>query len=187
MRDLLRARVWLLPRSGWVWCVGTEGFPGCLSAGNIVGIGQCLLQGMTVVIRKKFSASHFWEDCVKYNCTVRPHAWGSVLSWGEPSCCKKERLGLVLPVCPEIPSKVVELYPSHLQLSFHVSHAPALARSWIGFINWRRVFARDGWARDKLAGPLDNSTSSVGDCVHVVPFLPAPKNALNIPGCGGGS
>ncbi|KFO89810.1 Long-chain fatty acid transport protein 4, partial [Buceros rhinoceros silvestris] len=39
------------------------------AAGNIVGVGQCLLQGMTIVIRKKFSASHFWEDCVKYNCT----------------------------------------------------------------------------------------------------------------------
>ncbi|PKU34163.1 long-chain fatty acid transport protein 4 [Limosa lapponica baueri] len=40
------------------------------AAGNIVGVGQCLLQGMTIVIRKKFSASHFWEDCVKYNCTI---------------------------------------------------------------------------------------------------------------------
>ncbi|XP_059571574.1 long-chain fatty acid transport protein 4 [Alligator mississippiensis] len=40
------------------------------AAGNIVGIGQCLLHGMTVVIRKKFSASHFWDDCVKYNCTI---------------------------------------------------------------------------------------------------------------------
>lgn len=40
------------------------------SAGNIVGIGQCLLHGMTVVIRKKFSASRFWDDCVKYNCTI---------------------------------------------------------------------------------------------------------------------
>ncbi|KFV64074.1 Long-chain fatty acid transport protein 4, partial [Dryobates pubescens] len=40
------------------------------AAGNIVGVGQCLLRGMTVVIRKKFSASHFWEDCVKYNCTI---------------------------------------------------------------------------------------------------------------------
>lgn len=40
------------------------------AAGNIVGVGQCLLHGMTVVIRKKFSASQFWEDCVKYNCTI---------------------------------------------------------------------------------------------------------------------
>ncbi|XP_055519847.1 long-chain fatty acid transport protein 1-like [Leucoraja erinacea] len=40
------------------------------SAGNIVGVGQCLLHGVTVVIRKKFSASRFWDDCVKYNCTI---------------------------------------------------------------------------------------------------------------------
>ncbi|XP_047632597.1 long-chain fatty acid transport protein 1 isoform X5 [Phacochoerus africanus] len=40
------------------------------SAGNIVGVGQCLIYGLTVVLRKKFSASRFWEDCVKYNCTV---------------------------------------------------------------------------------------------------------------------
>ena len=42
------------------------------SAGNIMGVGQCLLYGLTVVLRKKFSASRFWDDCVKYNCTVRP-------------------------------------------------------------------------------------------------------------------
>ncbi|KAM4663756.1 long-chain fatty acid transport protein 4 isoform 1-T2 [Discoglossus pictus] len=40
------------------------------SAGNIVGIGQCIIHGLTVVIKKKFSASRFWDDCVKYNCTI---------------------------------------------------------------------------------------------------------------------
>lgn len=40
------------------------------SAGNIIGVGQCLLHGLTVVIRRKFSASRFWDDCVKHNCTV---------------------------------------------------------------------------------------------------------------------
>ncbi|KAG2469733.1 long-chain fatty acid transport protein 4 [Polypterus senegalus] len=40
------------------------------SAGNIVGIGQCLLHGMTVVIKRKFSASRFWDDCIKYKCTI---------------------------------------------------------------------------------------------------------------------
>uniref|UniRef100_A0A452VAB0 long-chain-fatty-acid--CoA ligase n=1 Tax=Ursus maritimus TaxID=29073 RepID=A0A452VAB0_URSMA len=33
-------------------------------------MGPCLLHGMTVVIRKKFSASRFWDDCIKYNCTI---------------------------------------------------------------------------------------------------------------------
>ncbi|XP_009954850.1 PREDICTED: long-chain fatty acid transport protein 1-like, partial [Leptosomus discolor] len=37
--------------------------------GNIMGVGQCLIHGLTVVIRKKFSASRFWDDCVKYRCT----------------------------------------------------------------------------------------------------------------------
>ncbi|XP_074836258.1 long-chain fatty acid transport protein 1 isoform X3 [Carettochelys insculpta] len=40
------------------------------SAGNIMGVGQCLIYGLTVVIRKKFSASHFWDDCIKYKCTI---------------------------------------------------------------------------------------------------------------------
>uniref|UniRef100_A0A6Q2WUY5 Long-chain-fatty-acid--CoA ligase n=1 Tax=Esox lucius TaxID=8010 RepID=A0A6Q2WUY5_ESOLU len=40
------------------------------SAGNIMGVGQCLINGLTVVVKKKFSASRFWEDCIRHNCTV---------------------------------------------------------------------------------------------------------------------
>ncbi|XP_064649666.1 long-chain fatty acid transport protein 4-like [Lineus longissimus] len=40
------------------------------TAGGILGIGQTLIWGNTLVIRKKFSASNFWTDCVRYNCTV---------------------------------------------------------------------------------------------------------------------
>ncbi|RZF38777.1 hypothetical protein LSTR_LSTR008147 [Laodelphax striatellus] len=40
------------------------------TAGGLLGIGQALLCGSTVVIRSKFSASNFWTDCIKYNCTV---------------------------------------------------------------------------------------------------------------------
>ncbi|EEB19125.1 Long-chain fatty acid transport protein, putative [Pediculus humanus corporis] len=40
------------------------------TSGVIVGAGQSILSGITVVIRKKFSASNFWQDCIKYNCTV---------------------------------------------------------------------------------------------------------------------
>ncbi len=35
-----------------------------------MGVGQCLIHGITVVVKKKFSASRFWEDCIKHNCTV---------------------------------------------------------------------------------------------------------------------
>ncbi|XP_044727406.1 long-chain fatty acid transport protein 4 [Chrysoperla carnea] len=40
------------------------------SAGGVLGAGQALCYGITVVTRKKFSASNFWKDCIKYNCTV---------------------------------------------------------------------------------------------------------------------
>ena len=39
------------------------------SAGGIMGVGQ-LLFGVSIALRKKFSASNFWTDCIKYNVTV---------------------------------------------------------------------------------------------------------------------
>lgn len=40
------------------------------TAGGIVGVGNALLNGSTVVLRKKFSASNFWSDCRRHKCTV---------------------------------------------------------------------------------------------------------------------
>ncbi|KAL1123801.1 hypothetical protein AAG570_001572 [Ranatra chinensis] len=40
------------------------------TAGGGMSIGQAILYGSTVVIRKKFSASAYFSDIVKYNCTV---------------------------------------------------------------------------------------------------------------------
>uniref|UniRef100_A0A915DDR9 Very long-chain fatty acid transport protein n=1 Tax=Ditylenchus dipsaci TaxID=166011 RepID=A0A915DDR9_9BILA len=39
------------------------------SAGGIIGMGQVITAGITAVIRSKFSASNFWKDCVRYDCT----------------------------------------------------------------------------------------------------------------------
>lgn len=40
------------------------------SSGGGLGLYAVLNQGSTMVLRKKFSASHFWSDCRKYNVTV---------------------------------------------------------------------------------------------------------------------
>lgn len=40
------------------------------TAGGVLGAGQCLVLGLTVVLRKKFSASNYWNDVAKYECTV---------------------------------------------------------------------------------------------------------------------
>ena len=35
----------------------------------MIGVGTSLISGSTVVLRKKFSASAFWTDCIQYKCT----------------------------------------------------------------------------------------------------------------------
>ncbi|XP_070817886.1 long-chain fatty acid transport protein 2-like [Chaetodon trifascialis] len=40
------------------------------SAGFLMGLCGAINKGTTVVLRKKFSASSFWNDCRKYNVTV---------------------------------------------------------------------------------------------------------------------
>lgn len=39
------------------------------TAGGIVGAGMALIHGSTIALRKKFSVSNFWKDCIKYNAT----------------------------------------------------------------------------------------------------------------------
>lgn len=41
------------------------------TAGGIIGVGQTLFAGIPSAIRRKFSATHYWSDCIKYGCTVR--------------------------------------------------------------------------------------------------------------------
>ncbi len=38
--------------------------------GNVFGIGSALVNGTTVVLRKKFSATNFWRECIEFNCTT---------------------------------------------------------------------------------------------------------------------
>ncbi|XP_037946768.1 long-chain fatty acid transport protein 4 [Teleopsis dalmanni] len=40
------------------------------TAGGIVAAGISLIHGATSVLRKKFSVSNFWKDCIKYDCTA---------------------------------------------------------------------------------------------------------------------
>ncbi|TDH16890.1 hypothetical protein EPR50_G00002700 [Perca flavescens] len=40
------------------------------SSGFLMGLCGAIEKGITVVLRRKFSASHFWNDCRKYNVTV---------------------------------------------------------------------------------------------------------------------
>lgn len=39
-------------------------------SGGVLGAGAPILFGMTGAVRKKFSASNFWPDCIRFDCTV---------------------------------------------------------------------------------------------------------------------
>lgn len=36
----------------------------------MLGVGMVLQYGITMALRKKFSATHFWSDCIKYDATM---------------------------------------------------------------------------------------------------------------------
>lgn len=40
------------------------------TAGGMIGVGIVCLKGVSMALRKKFSASNFWADCIKHKCTV---------------------------------------------------------------------------------------------------------------------
>ncbi|XP_071610556.1 long-chain fatty acid transport protein 2 isoform X2 [Heliangelus exortis] len=40
------------------------------SSALLVGVHGCIMKGATIVLRARFSASQFWDDCRKYNVTV---------------------------------------------------------------------------------------------------------------------
>ena len=38
--------------------------------GTFIGIGSAIVSGATVVLRRRFSATNFWKECIEFNCTV---------------------------------------------------------------------------------------------------------------------
>jgi fatty-acyl-CoA synthase len=40
------------------------------ATGGLCGVGAALLKGGTVVLRRKFSITHFWDDIVDHDCTM---------------------------------------------------------------------------------------------------------------------
>ena len=58
------------------------------SNGGVLTAGQMVIEGCTLVLRRKFSASQFWNDCVKYKCTV---SWYKICTMHKilSRCCSK--------------------------------------------------------------------------------------------------
>ncbi len=48
--------------------------------GGFMGMGMGLLYGTTVVMKRRFSASNFWKDCIQKNCTVSNFSLASMFT-----------------------------------------------------------------------------------------------------------
>ncbi|XP_054275215.1 long-chain fatty acid transport protein 4-like [Macrosteles quadrilineatus] len=69
------------------------------TAGGCLGVGQAVLNGLTVVIRPKFSVSNFWTDCIKYKCTVAQYIGEMcrfLLAAPDAECQKSHAVRLVM-------------------------------------------------------------------------------------------
>uniref|UniRef100_A0AC34RSE6 AMP-dependent synthetase/ligase domain-containing protein n=1 Tax=Panagrolaimus sp. JU765 TaxID=591449 RepID=A0AC34RSE6_9BILA len=66
--------------------------PMCYFTAGIFGVGQMFACGATIVIRKKFSASNFWKDCVKYQCTASQYNGKIVRYLLAQKSCPEERM-----------------------------------------------------------------------------------------------
>nr|CAD7601785.1 unnamed protein product [Timema genevievae] len=85
------------------------------TAGGMIGVGQVLLHGSSVVIRKKFSASNFWTDCIAYKCTIAQYIGEIcryVLSTPEKPEDKQHKVRLIFGngLRPQIWDKFVERF-----------------------------------------------------------------------------
>lgn len=59
------------------------------TAGGVIGVGQALFGGSTIVIRRKFSVTQYWPDCLKYGCTASQYI-GEICRYLFNMPCKPE-------------------------------------------------------------------------------------------------
>ncbi|KHN88925.1 Long-chain fatty acid transport protein 4 [Toxocara canis] len=112
------------------------------TAAGIIGIGQVILTGCSAAIRKKFSASNFWKDCVKYDCTASQYI-GEICRY--------------LMAQPEIPEekqhKVQLMYGNGLR-----------AEIWQAFVDRFRVRIGEVYGSTEGTSNLVNIDGRVGSC-----------------------
>uniref|UniRef100_A0AC34F409 Uncharacterized protein n=1 Tax=Panagrolaimus sp. ES5 TaxID=591445 RepID=A0AC34F409_9BILA len=83
---------WIANGSSVAFGIKPDDLPMYHSQAGILGIGQVVARGSTVVIRKKFSASNFWKDCVKYKCTASQYIGEICRYLLAQKLCPEERL-----------------------------------------------------------------------------------------------
>ncbi|XP_014278845.1 long-chain fatty acid transport protein 4 [Halyomorpha halys] len=122
------------------------------SAGGLLGVSAAFLTGATVVLRTKFSATHYISDCAHYKCTVAQYI-------GE--MCR-----YVLAV-PEQPTDKQH----RLRLIAGIGLRPAIWREFVKRFNIPKVMEMYGSTEGNLQFVnYDNKIGAVGSIPRFFPF-----------------
>lgn len=123
------------------------------TAGGVMAVGQALLFGHTTVIRKKFSASAYFSDCLKYKCTVAQYI-------GE--MCR-----YVLAVSPKKEDK-----EHNVRMIFGNGLRPQIWEEFVKRFNIPKVLEFYGATEgNSNIMNVDNKTGAVGFISRIVPSL----------------
>ncbi|KAI6226467.1 Long-chain fatty acid transport protein 4 [Aphelenchoides fujianensis] len=112
------------------------------TSAGIIGIGQMVLRGSSAVLRTKFSASNFWRDCVKYECTASQYI-GEICRY----------LLAQVPVPEERQHKMRLMYGNGLRMEI-----------WEEFVNRFKVQIGELYGSTEGTSNLVNIDGKVGAC-----------------------
>ncbi|XP_029920590.1 long-chain fatty acid transport protein 6 [Myripristis murdjan] len=124
---------------------------------SLLGIGGCLQLGATCVLKKKFSASQFWKDCVKYNVTVFQYI-GELCRYlvNQPTVPEEKTHSVRLAAGSGLRSDVWQEFAKRFG-NIRIREGYGLTEASIGFLNYTEEIGPIGRASyfNKLAAPFE--------------------------------
>ncbi|XP_071772204.1 long-chain fatty acid transport protein 6 [Centroberyx gerrardi] len=162
---------------------------------SLLGIGGCIQLGATCVLKKKFSASQFWKDCVKYNVTVFQYI-GELCRYlvNQPTVPEERAHSVRLAAGSGLRSDVWREFAKRFG-SIRIREGYGLTEASIGFLNYTDEIGPIGRASyfNKLTMPFellkcdpqtyDAIRADSGRCIRAqigeTGILVAPLSAMN--------
>ncbi|KAM4528056.1 long-chain fatty acid transport protein 6 [Odontesthes bonariensis] len=124
---------------------------------SLLGIGGCIHLGATCVLKKKFSASQFWKDCVKHNVTV-VHYIGELCRYllNHPMVLEEKAHCVRLAAGSGLRSDIWKKFITRFGIS-KIREGYGLTESSIGFLNYTDEVGPVGRASyvNKLSVPFE--------------------------------
>ncbi|KAK5900449.1 hypothetical protein CgunFtcFv8_025408 [Champsocephalus gunnari] len=163
---------------------------------SLLGIGGCIQLGATCVLKKKFSASQFWKDCVKHDVTVVQYI-GELCRYlcNHPAVPEEKAHRVRLAAGSGLRSDVWRQFVQRFGSRIKIREGYGLTEAGIGFLNYTEEVGPIGRAGyfNKLSMPFEllrhdpvsyeAVRTPAGRCIRALNgeagILVAPLSAMN--------